>query len=215
MPSTEEIAWRLLLAVVVGGIIGAEREYRSKSAGFRTLTLICLGAALFTILSQLIGAEHAPERIASNIVVGIGFVGAGVIFRAEPMHSKVNGITTAAMIWVTAAMGMGIGAGYKLIACMSCLLVLMVILLFSVLEGWITRVNQIRNYKIVCPFENETLHRYEELFQTHQLSFKRSRQSKTSADTIVGEWVVQGSEQNHRHCIHEILRDPAVKAFEF
>ena len=205
----------MLLAVVVGGIIGAEREYRSKSAGFRTLTLICLGAALFTILSQLIGAEHAPERIASNIVVGIGFVGAGVIFRAEPMHSKVNGITTAAMIWVTAAMGMGIGAGYKLIACMSCLLVLMVILLFSVLEGWITRVNQIRNYKIVCPFENETLHRYEELFQTHQLSFKRSRQSKTSADTIVGEWVVQGSEQNHRHCIHEILRDPAVKAFEF
>ena len=205
----------MVLAVIVGGIIGAEREYRSKSAGFRTLAVICLGASLFTILSQLIGADHAPERIASNVVVGIGFVGAGVIFRADPIHSKVNGITTAAMIWVTAALGMGIGAGYKLIAVIACLLVLIVIFLFSVLEGWIDRVNQIRNYKIVCAFENETLHRYEELFQTHHLSFKRSRQSKSSADLITGEWIVQGSEQHHRQCIHEILRDPTVKAFEF
>ncbi|MDO6431411.1 MgtC/SapB family protein [Flavitalea sp. BT771] len=215
MLSTEEIAWRLVLAVVVGGLIGAEREYRSKSAGFRTLTLICLGAALFTILSELIGAVHAPERIASNVVVGIGFVGAGVIFRGEPTNSKVNGITTAAMIWVTAALGMGIGAGYKLISCMACLLVLLVILTFSMLEGWIERVNQIRNYKIICAFENETLHRYEDLFRGHHLSFKRSRQSKTDTGIITGEWVVQGSEKDHRHCIHEILRDPAVKAFEF
>ena len=215
MLSTEEIAWRLILAVVVGGLIGAEREYRSKSAGFRTLTLICLGATLFTILSELIGAVHAPERIASNVVVGIGFVGAGVIFRGDPTQSKVNGITTAAMIWVTAALGMGIGAGYKLISLMACLLVLLVIFTFSMLEGWIDRVNQIRNYKIVCSFENETLHRYEDLFRTHHLSFKRNRQSKTDADIIAGEWVVQGSEKDHRHCIHEILRDPAVKAFEF
>src|ERR1700761_2510664 len=142
MPSNVEIALRLFLAVLVGGMIGAEREYRSKSAGFRTLTLICLGAALFTILSQLIGAEHAPERIASNVVVGIGFVGAGVIFRADPMHSKVNGITTAAMIWVTAALGMGIGAGYKLISFMACGLTLGVLLIFSLLEGWIDKVNQ-------------------------------------------------------------------------
>ena len=215
MPSTEEIAWRLLLAVVVGGMLGAEREYRSKSAGFRTLTLICLGACLFSILSLLIGAEHAPERIASNIVVGIGFVGAGVIFRADPSHSKVTGITTAAMIWVTAALGMGIGAGYKLISTIACLLVMVVILLFHMLEGWIDRVNQIRNYKIVCAFENETLHRFEDLFRSHHLSFKRSRQSKTTTDIIAGEWVVQGREENHRHCIHEILRDPLVKAFEF
>jgi putative Mg2+ transporter-C (MgtC) family protein len=215
MLSTEEIAWRLILAVVVGGLIGAEREYRSKSAGFRTLTLISLGATLFTILSELIGAVHAPERIASNVVVGIGFVGAGVIFRGDPTNSKVNGITTAAMIWVTAALGMGIGAGYKLISFMACLLVLLVIFTFSMLEGWIDKVNQIRNYKVVCSFENETLHRYEDLFRTHHLSFKRSRQSKTDAGIITGEWVVQGSEKDHRHCIHEILRDPAVKAFEF
>ena len=68
---------KLLLSLLVGGLIGAEREYRSKSAGFRTLTLICLGATLFTIFSQLIGAPGNPDRIASNIATGIGFVGAG------------------------------------------------------------------------------------------------------------------------------------------
>lgn len=215
MLTTSEIIWRLVLAVLVGGIIGAEREYRSKSAGFRTLTLICLGAALFTVLSKQIGWATSPERIASNVVVGIGFVGAGVIFRSDPMRSKVSGITTAAMIWVTAALGMSIGAGYMLVGVLACLLVLIVIFVFALVEGWIERVNQIRNYKIVCAFENETLHKYEELFGSHRLKFKRTRQSKTSTDVITGEWVVQGSEQNHRHCIHEILRDPAVKAFEF
>ena len=205
----------MALAVIVGGLIGAEREYRSKSAGFRTLTLICLGATMFTILSELIGTKGAPERIASNVVVGIGFVGAGVIFKGDTIHSKVNGITTAAMIWVTAALGMAIGAGYELMAFISCVLILAVLFIFSLLEGWIDKVNQIRNYKIVCDYENETLHRYEELFTKHCLKFKRSRQCKSVTNEITGEWVVQGSEQNHRHFIHVILKDPTVKAFEF
>jgi putative Mg2+ transporter-C (MgtC) family protein len=215
MPLTEDIIWKLVLAVIVGGLIGAEREYRSKSAGFRTLTLICLGATLFTILSELIGSKGAPERIASNVVVGIGFVGAGVIFKGESSHSKVNGITTAAMIWVTAALGMGIGAGYELLSFAAGVLILVVLFIFSLLEGWIDRVNQIRNYKIICTFENETLQRYEELFRHHHLKFRRSRQTKSESNMITGEWVVQGSEKNHRHFIHEILKDVSVKAFEF
>ncbi|MBN8852379.1 MAG: hypothetical protein BGO55_01360 [Sphingobacteriales bacterium 50-39] len=215
MLTTGEIFWRLFLAVIVGGLLGAEREYRSKSAGFRTLTIICLGATIFTILSKLIGGSSTPDRIASNVVVGIGFVGAGVIFKGESSQNRISGITTAAMIWVTAALGMGIGAGYKLISVIACLLVLVVIVVFALLEGWIDRMNQIRYYKIVCDFENETLHRFEELFKTHHLKFKRSRQSKSSADIITGEWVVQGTEQDHRHCIHEILRNTKVQAFEF
>ena len=212
---TGEIIWKLVLAIIVGGMIGAEREYRSKSAGFRTLTLICLGAAFFTVLSELIGARGAPERIASNVVVGIGFVGAGVIFKGNSTQSKVSGITTAAMIWVTAALGMGIGAGYTLISFVAGVLVLIVLFLFSLLEGWIDRVNQYRYYRIVCDFENETLHRYEDLFRQHGLKFRRSRQAKSAADQITGEWVVQGKDKDHRHCIHEILRDPKVKTFEF
>lgn len=212
MPLPEDIFWKLILSVIVGGIIGAEREYRSKSAGFRTLTMICLGATLFTIFSQLIGAKGAPERIASNVVVGIGFVGAGVIFKGT--DSRVNGITTAAMIWVTAALGMGIGAGYALVSIMACVLIMCVLFLFSIFEGWINRVNQIRNYKIVCDYQDETLQRYEKQFKEHHLKFKRDRQMK-AGELITGEWVVQGSEKHHRQFINSILKDTMVKAFEF
>ena len=214
MIAMQDIILKIVLAVIIGGVLGAEREYRSKSAGFRTLTLICLGATLFTIFSQFIGGPGNPDRIASNIVTGIGFVGAGVIFKGD-RTSKVNGITTAAMIWVTAALGMGIGAGFLMVACVAAGLILVVLFIFSLLEDRIDRVNQIRNYKIVCPFENETLHRYELLFSTHNLRFKRTRQGKSLENMITGEWVVQGSEQNHRHVIHELMRDPSVKALEF
>jgi putative Mg2+ transporter-C (MgtC) family protein len=211
---SQDILLKLALSIVVGGIFGAEREYRSKSAGFRTLTLICVGATLFTIFSQLIGGPGNPDRIASNIVTGIGFVGAGVVFKGDGT-SKVNGITTAAMIWVTAALGMTIGAGYWMTAIIATGMVLVVLFVFSLLEGWIDRVNQLRKYKIICPCENEVLHKYEVLFKTHHLRFKRTRQAKSSENMITGEWLVQGAEQNHRHVIHELMRDPNVKALEF
>lgn len=211
---TWDIISKLIMAVIIGGALGAEREYRSKSAGFRTLTMICLGATIFTIFSQIIGGAGNPDRIASNIVTGIGFVGAGVIFKSDSF-GRVNGITTAAMIWVTAALGIAIGAGYLLIAVIAAAFALTVLFIFALLEGWIDRVNQIRRYKIVCPFENETLHRYELLFRTHHLKFKRTRHCKSQENLISGEWIVQGSEQNHRHVIHELLRDPSVKALEY
>lgn len=215
-----DIILKLSMAVVVGGLIGAEREYRSKSAGFRTLTLICLGSTIFTIFSQIIGAGAVagsgnPDRIASNIVTGIGFVGAGVIFKGDGSGSKVSGITTAAMIWVTAGLGMAIGAGYLLISVCAAILILLVLFVFSLLEGWIDRINQIRTYKIVCTYCNEPLHRYEELFKTHHLRFRRSTQRKSAENVITGEWIVQGSERNHRHCIHEVLRDTTVREFDF
>src|SRR5262249_33409635 len=103
-----EILIRFVLAAIWGGLVGAEREYRSKAAGFRTMIMISMGSCLFTMLSILIGGS-TPDRIASNIVTGIGFLGAGVIFRGE---TKVNGSTTAASIWAVAAVGMGIGGGY-------------------------------------------------------------------------------------------------------
>src|ERR1700753_2586184 len=170
---TQDILLKLVLSIVIGGILGAEREYRSKSAGFRTLTLICLGATLFTIFSQIIGGAGNPDRIASNIVTGIGFVGAGVIFKSEGT-SKVNGITTAAMIWLTAALGMTIGAGYWLTAMFATGLVLVVLFVFSLLEDKIDRANQLRKYKIICPYENEILLQYEGLFTIHHLRFKRT-----------------------------------------
>jgi len=210
-----EIIGKLLLAVLIGGLLGAEREYRSKSAGFRTLTMICLGAALFTLLSQLVGPKSTPDRIAANVVVGIGFVGAGVIFKGG-VSSKVSGITTAAMIWVAATLGMAIGAGYLLMATVACVLVLVVLFVFSLVEGWIDRVNQIRNYKIICRFEDDTLHRFEDLFRSHHLKYRRIRQVKSLADnSMSGEWVVQGAEKNHRDVARVLMHDASVTEFEY
>jgi putative Mg2+ transporter-C (MgtC) family protein len=211
MQLPEDIIWKIILSIIVGGLIGAEREYRSKSAGFRTLTLICIGATLFTAFSQLIGAPGNPDRIASNIVTGIGFVGAGVIFKSD---FGVNGITTAAMIWTTAALGMGIGAGYELVSVIACALILLMLFIFGKFERWLDRVNQSRNYRIVCAYQNETLKRYEECFKKHSLTFKRDREIK-SGDSITGEWMARGSEKNHFKFVNEILNDPSVKEFAY
>jgi putative Mg2+ transporter-C (MgtC) family protein len=94
-------------------------------------------------------------------------------------------------------------------------MILVVLFIFSLLEGWIDKINQIRTYRITCPFENETLHRYEELFASHHLKYKRIRQCKSLENMISGEWIVQGSEKNHRHAVHQLLQDPSVKSMEY
>ncbi len=99
-----EIIGRLAMAGLLGGLIGLERELRGYPAGIRTLALVALGASLFTDISRLLGGE---DRVAAQIVTGIGFLGAGVIFREG---YTVKGITTAATIWAAAAVGMAVGA---------------------------------------------------------------------------------------------------------
>ena len=117
-----EILTRLVLAAVLGALIGVEREIRRKPAGLRTHALICMGAALFTVVSGNFEAD--PARIASGIVTGIGFLAAGVIFRFE---NKVHGITTAAEIWALAAVGIAVGAGMYLAAVATTIIVLLLL----------------------------------------------------------------------------------------
>ena len=210
MPPIPELLLGLLLSVIVGGAIGAEREYRSKSAGFRTLILICLGSYLFTILSIHL-TDGTEDRIASNIVTGIGFLGAGVIFLAD---NKVNGLTTAASIWITAALGMGIGGGYYILVLITTGIVLISLMLFTRLEAVIDKINQTRNYKIVSPYKDNLLQNYEDLFRKYNLHFKRLRQSKSGVH-IAGNWIVKGSEKHHNQFIEHILHDPEVTEFEF
>lgn len=105
-----EFTLRLLLALVLGGIIGLEREYRSKEAGFRTHFLVCLGSALFCLVSQYGFGEMTKDvsRVAAQVVSGIGFLGAGTIIFQK---NVVRGLTTAAGLWVTAAIGLACGTG--------------------------------------------------------------------------------------------------------
>jgi putative Mg2+ transporter-C (MgtC) family protein len=111
-----EGALRLLLAAVLGAAIGFQREEWHKPAGLRTHILICLGSALFTVISIFgFSGPVDPSRVAAGVVTGIGFIGAGVIFRGA-RGDKVVGVTTAASIWVTAAIGIACGVGLYLIA---------------------------------------------------------------------------------------------------
>ncbi len=118
-----EIVARLVLAAAVGGFVGLQRELRGYPAGIRTLALVAIGATLFTEISQLLGGN---DRVAAQIVTGIGFIGAGLIFREG---YSVRGITTAATIWAVAAMGMAIGVELYIVAIAGA------VLLFLVLEA--------------------------------------------------------------------------------
>ncbi len=125
---------KILIAVIAGGLIGIEREFREKAAGFRTIILICVGATLFTLFSSKLALNGDPGRIAANIVSGVGFLGAGVILRSG---GQVVGLTTASTIWLTAAIGMGIGAGEYILIGIVVVLALMVLWLFPRIERWI------------------------------------------------------------------------------
>jgi putative Mg2+ transporter-C (MgtC) family protein len=116
-----EIIGRLALAALFGGVIGLERELRGYPAGIRTLALVTMGSLLFTDVSQLLGGN---DRVAAGIVTGIGFLGAGVIFREG---YTVRGITTAATIWSAAAIGMAIGRELYLVAAAGSILVFLVL----------------------------------------------------------------------------------------
>jgi putative Mg2+ transporter-C (MgtC) family protein len=108
--SDTEMAARLLTAALLGAILGFEREMRHKSAGLRTNILIAVGSALFTLMSYELGSNESgdPGRVAAQIVTGIGFLGAGAIMRTG---SGVQGLTTAATVWVNAAVGVAVGGG--------------------------------------------------------------------------------------------------------
>ena len=210
MPSLDVLLFRFLLVIIVGGLIGAEREYRSKSAGFRTMILICLGSFLFTSFSiHITGGTN--DRIASNIVTGIGFLGAGVIFKSD---NRINGLTTAASIWATAALGMGIADGEYTIVLIATAIVLASLFLFTKLETWIDHINQTHNYKIVSLYKPDLLEHYEQMFRQHKLQYKRLKQSK-NGEYISGSWMVNGVEKNHNSFIEKMLHDSSVKEFEF
>ena len=132
-----DTAWRLLLAAGLGAAIGLEREYRQKPAGLRTNILIALGSALFTILSSLMGHDAGTaDRISAQIVTGIGFLGGGAILRSG---TEVHGMTTAATIWVNAAIGMAAGAGHFALATITAGLTLVVLALLPPIEIYFER----------------------------------------------------------------------------
>jgi putative Mg2+ transporter-C (MgtC) family protein len=124
---------RLVVACLLGAAIGLERELNRKAAGVRTNLLIAMGAAFFTLLSAVLAGDANPDkgRVASNIVQGVGFLGAGLILHSR---SRVSGLTSAASVWAVASIGMACGAGLYAAACIAAILVIVALELVGLIE---------------------------------------------------------------------------------
>ncbi len=203
---------KLGMSVLVGGMIGAEREFRVKAAGFRTIILITTGSTLFTIFSMSIDPEHSRTVIAGNIVQGIEFLGAGAILRDG---GRIGGLTTAATIWLSAALGMGIGAGQLSFIPAAACGALVILLLFPRLEHWIHRISEFRTYEIVLGLEDEKIHeKIQQALTTCSLRVYETRQKKTE-NAVVGRWHITGSPKDHEKFALLMLRDKDVIEFSY
>jgi putative Mg2+ transporter-C (MgtC) family protein len=199
----------IFLSIIIGLIIGAEREYRNKTAGLRTLMLVCVGSCTFTILSIKIGVDN-PDRLAANIVTGIGFLGAGTIFRDE---NKVNGITTACTIWVTAALGVCIGSGHIYLAMLTTGVVIFVLWALIAVEQLIDQVNKVQIYKITIEYAVGTAKEFEGLIAGYGLKSYRLTQIKTDGKLTI-HWKVTGPMKKHDELAAYLLSDPAIHRIE-
>lgn len=206
-----EDLYKLLLALVLGGAIGFEREYRGKAAGFRTIILITMGSTLFSILSQRIVEGCDVDRISANLVVGIGFLGAGVIFKED---NRILGLTTASTIWISAALGLSIGSGYWELSLIVAGLILIVLIFLPKFEKLFDIANQSRMYRIVCAYDNQTLAKYEKLFRSYKLKSYSLKQS-VKHDTITGSWNVVGHKRNHERIINILIADKDILQFDY
>src|SRR5688572_13872447 len=205
-----ETALQLLISFVIGTAIGLEREYRSKAAGLRTMIMICFGSTIFTEISLGIGGE-SPDRIASNIITGIGFLGAGVIFKDG---LSINGITTATTIWIAAALGMAVGAGEYFIALIGSVVVLIVLSLFENFQRLIVRLHQARSYKITFEEDENFTKILEQEIISLKLKFHKSRDVKNENDFVV-IYEIFGREKK-LEAFNQFLKVlPQVKTFEY
>jgi putative Mg2+ transporter-C (MgtC) family protein len=200
------------LAVFVGGIIGAEREYQDKAAGFRTIILITLGSALFTIFSLNMDAGFTQTRIAANIVTGIGFLGAGAIVREG---GRIAGLTTAATIWLSAALGMGIGAGQAYFVLGATLITLLVLLVFPRFEARIDRIREARAYRIVVAARDfKAMDKIEQAVINCSLQVYEHHQTKTEK-FIITSWKTMGAPRNQEKFVSMMLKDKAIKELDY
>lgn len=207
--STEEIL-KLAVALVVGGLIGAEREYRDKAAGFRTIIFITLGATLFTMLSFHFLDNSA--RVAANIVTGIGFLGAGAILHGN--GGKVTGLTTASTIWLVAALGMGIGSGLYLLVGVCTLIILVVLWVFPVFETWLDSLYDTRTYEIALPLPYARFARLEETFRNCGVRIRKRSVCK-QGNRIVYNLQTIGKRRCHEKIVSALIEDAEVMEFRY
>lgn len=201
---------RLLTACVLGSLIGLEREVNRKAAGVRTNLLICMGAAFFTLLSAVLAGDGSPNKgqVASNIVQGIGFLGAGLILHNR---SRVSGLTSAASVWVVASIGMACGAGLYAAAVVAAIIVIVAL----EIVGFLERRANLKGYPLVY----EARGRDQTLMLASILNAMDKageRLSNVERDAI-GElqrvsFAVTATRSRHEQLRHKLGAEPAIDA---
>lgn len=185
---------RLAFALVLGGLVGLEREVRDKPAGLRTIILICVGACVFTMLSQSVGSpDWDSTRIAAQIVSGVGFLGAGAIIRDR---ANVVGLTTAATIWAVAAIGMAAGFGQLRLAVLGSFAILLALLLLDLVEKWIGARRDVQEYHFLASNSHDTLDRVTAMFEKAHIR-TRKRRFFQDGDSLLFHIHAMGTKANH------------------
>ncbi|RYE11773.1 MAG: MgtC/SapB family protein [Sphingobacteriaceae bacterium] len=199
----------MLISIICGGIIGFEREYKNKPAGFRTILLITLGSTIFTIVSR--HGNGADDRISANILTGIGFIGAGVIFKDE---FSVRGLTTAAVIWTSAAIGMTTGIGYHALAVVFTIITLFILLLVTKVERLISKMKKQKTLNITFRTADfKQLQWLEDHLTKQELELTRLQVSKEQ-DQLTVLWQVSG-EKGRLFLLNETLAQiPEILSFK-
>jgi putative Mg2+ transporter-C (MgtC) family protein len=209
---------RLLLAAVLGGLIGLERELKAKPAGLRTTILICVGATLFTELSldlALLASSGGdalradPARLAAQIIPGIGFIGAGAILHGR---NKVSGLTTAATLWVVTAIGIAVGAGAYVEAMGTTVMVLGTLLVLGRLERAVRSRLSNRRYTAAVDARSDAFERVQELLREHRLQVRVDTMEKVGNDVEITFRVI-GPQAHHETLVKHMLRDEGIRRF--
>jgi putative Mg2+ transporter-C (MgtC) family protein len=208
---TPEDLLKILIAILIGGMIGFERELHSKAAGLRTITLITVGAAMFTILSSKF-TDAATSRVASNIVTGVGFLGAGVILFAE---GRIKGLTTASSVWVASALGMAVGLGQYVLGVVSALLVVIVLDLFTRLDSWLDiKGREARSYEIAYTDRPGKDNELEKIFREYRMTIRSHRPMRlehSRRDT----WEMDGRAMDHHAMVEKLLTDEEISELRY
>ncbi|MBI3288993.1 MAG: MgtC/SapB family protein [Elusimicrobia bacterium] len=203
----------LLVALALGAVIGLERELSDKAAGLRTNILICLGSCLFAILSRDLALRAGTDitRIAAQIVSGIGFLGAGAIMR-EGEH--VTGLTTAATIWVVAAIGVTVGFGLYSLGAATTAVTLIVQAIFPHLDSMIDELRQRHTFRITSTLDEDGLEQIKAIFRNADVKVLRRKLMKKTG-LYYSEWYVAGPRLEQKNVVRRLLDNKHVRELTY
>jgi len=213
-----EVILRMTLAVILGGMIGLERErlhvgFKTYSAGFRTHILVCVGSALAMVVSENLHFQFKGDaaRVAAQVISGIGFLGAGAILREGFL---VRGLTTAASLWVVCSIGLAVGAGYYFAASLSCLLVLFALVILGTIEDFVRSKRTFDSINIVVGNRPEVSTIVKSVLDAHHLNIESIEIKKLDDRQILEISLNIPPQVNKMELINELASLPGVHRVE-